>query len=261
MRWQVDLKYKKALVTGGTRGLGKVVAELFTSKGIDVVTCSRGKQDTPNHYQCDVSSAWTVSRMIKDHQDLDIIVCNAGIYGPIGPLETIKPDNWKQTIEVNLMGVVNVCRFAVPILKANGKGKIIILSGGGATQPMPNFSAYAASKAAVVRFGETLAEELREFNIDVNCVAPGSLNTDFMEQAIAAGPELAGQSFYDRMIKQQQEGGADINIAAELCYFLASEQSDGLTGKLVAAQWDDWKNMDKYNTTGDLYTLRRVNKQ
>ena len=256
----MDLKYKKALITGGTRGLGKVVADIYTSKGIDVITCSRNATGSLNHYQCDVSDGWTVSRMIKDHQDLDVVVCNAGIYGPIGPLETIKPDEWKQAIEVNLYGVLNICRFVVPLMKTKRKGKIIILSGGGATQPMPNFSAYAASKAAVVRFGETLAEELREYNVDVNCVAPGSLNTDFMREAIAAGPELAGQAFYDRMIQQQQDGGADINRAADLCYFLASEESDGVTGKLIAAQWDAWKQMTKYNTTGDLYTLRRVNR-
>ena len=91
----------------------------------------------------------------------------------------------------------------IPHFKQNRHGKIIILSGGGATKPMPYLSAYAASKAGVVRFAETLAEEVKDFNIDVNTVAPGALNTRLLDEVLAAGPEKVGKAFYEQSLKQQ----------------------------------------------------------
>ena len=106
---------------------------------------------------------------------LDIVVNNAGVYGPMGSIETIDWDEWVQAIAINLNGLVYCCRKAVEAFKPQRYGKIINLSGGGATNPLPGISAYAASKAAVVRFTETLALEVKEFGIDVNAVAPGAL--------------------------------------------------------------------------------------
>ena len=258
MRWQVDLKSKNVFITGASKGLGKEIANLFTEHGAKVVATS--KSGTNNTLECDIRYTYQIKQALGLFEP-DIVVCNAGIYGPIGPTEEVNMYAWEDAIETNLIGTFKVCREVIPNLKKKKKGKIIILSGGGATKPMPNFSAYAASKAAVVRFGETIAEELRDYNIDVNMVAPGSMNTQFMEQTINAGPERAGKEFYEAMVKQKEEGGASIRNAAELCLFLASEKSDGITGKLISAVWDDWKNMTKYNTTGEQYTLRRVNKQ
>jgi NAD(P)-dependent dehydrogenase (short-subunit alcohol dehydrogenase family) len=126
---------------------------------------------------------------------------------------------------------------------------------------MPFFSAYAASKAAVVRFGETLAEELREFGVDVNCVAPGAMNTKFLDEALEAGPEKIGRAAYEQAVKQKKNGGVPPERAAALCAFLASAASDGITGKLISAVWDPWEKLAKHKkelASTDIYTLRRI---
>ena len=131
---------------------------------------------------------------------------NAGINGPIGSTDEVDWDEWERTIRVNLFGSVLCCRAILPHFRANGYGKIIQLSGGGATSPRPRLSAYAASKAAVVRFAETLAEELRDTGIDVNAIAPGALNTRLLDEVLEAGPERVGDAFYERALEQRSGG-------------------------------------------------------
>ena len=134
------------------------------------------------------------------------------------------------------------------------------MSGGGATKPLPNLSAYAASKAGLVRFGETLAEELREAGIDVNMVAPGALNTRLLEEILEAGPDVVGDAFYSASVKQKAAGGTPLEVGAGLCVFLGSRASDGITGKLISAPWDPWQRFEaeKDRLEGDVYTLRRI---
>ncbi|HEX5000045.1 MAG TPA: SDR family oxidoreductase, partial [Terriglobia bacterium] len=140
-------------------------------------------------------------------------------------------------------------------------GKIIQLSGGGATNPLPRISAYAASKAAVVRLAETLAEELRDSHVDVNAIAPGALNTRLLDEVLEAGPAKVGARFYERSLQQKREGGAPLYRGADLAVFLASAASDGITGKLLSAVWDPWERLaehaDELRST-DIYTLRRI---
>src|SRR6185503_5362742 len=178
-----------------------------------------------------------------------------------GTIETIDWDEWVQAIAINLNGLVYCSRKAIEAFKPQRYGKIINLSGGGATNPLPGISAYAASKAAVVRFTETLALEVKEFGIDVNAVAPGALATRLTNQLVAAGPERIGAGLHERMTKLQREGGTPLDVGASLCVYLASAESDGLTGRLIAAQWDPWPFDDaikgKINKS-DIYTLRRV---
>jgi NAD(P)-dependent dehydrogenase (short-subunit alcohol dehydrogenase family) len=166
-----------------------------------------------------------------------------------------------KALEVNLLGSVLPCRALVPHFKTCGYGKIIQISGGGATNPLANLSAYAASKAAVVRFAETLAEELRASHIDVNAVAPGALNTRMLDQVLAAGPAAVGAGFFERAQKQKADGGTPLQTGAELCAFLASAQSDGITGKLLSAVWDPWDTLPSHRADldrTDIYTLRRI---
>jgi 3-oxoacyl-[acyl-carrier protein] reductase len=122
-------------------------------------------------------------------------------------------------------------------------------------------SAYAASKAAVVRLAETLAVELRDEAIDVNAVAPGVMNTRMLREALEAGPGGVGAEYHARMLVQAQGGAATPDKAARLCAFLASAASDGITGKLISAQWDPWETLaerKKELAGGDIYTLRRI---
>jgi NAD(P)-dependent dehydrogenase (short-subunit alcohol dehydrogenase family) len=192
---------------------------------------------------------------------LDVLVSNAGVYGPKGAVEEVDWYAWSQAISINLLGTVLCCRAFLPLLRQSTRGKILLVSGGGATKPLPFLSAYAASKAAVVRFGETLAEELRGVGIDVNSIAPGALNTRLLEEVLSAGPEKVGQSFYEASLRQKQSGGTPLEKAAELCVYLASSESDGITGKLISAVWDTWKNFAAHHEDlqrTDVYTLRRI---
>jgi 3-oxoacyl-[acyl-carrier protein] reductase len=192
---------------------------------------------------------------------LDVLVCNAGVYGPFGLIEEVDWEAWVQAIEINLLGTVLCCRAAVPIMRRAGRGKIVILSGGGATAPLPRVSAYAASKAGVVRFAETLAEEVKDSHIDVNSVAPGALNTRLTDQIIDAGPERVGQALYDRAVQWQAGAATPLDIGAELVAYLASPETDGITGRLIAAVWDPWRTLPAQReriAASDVYTLRRI---
>jgi NAD(P)-dependent dehydrogenase (short-subunit alcohol dehydrogenase family) len=202
-----------------------------------------------------------VDRALTEFGRLDVIVNNAGIAGPIGPLEELDWAQWQRTIEINLMGAVWLSRAALPHFKRMRRGKIIQLSGGGATQPTPMLSAYAASKAAVVRFIETLAHETRAWHIEVNAIAPGALDTRMLDEILGAGPQVLGQAYYEELLQQKRCGGAPLTRGAELALFLGSALSDGITGRLISAIWDPWDELpariDELSAT-DVYTLRRI---
>jgi len=272
---------KIAIITGANQGLGLEIARKYVSAGASVVMCARNgdlllkvREELARELVAgqvieaipvDVSDPKSVEQLveavIQRFGRIDILVNNAGIYGPMGPIEAVDWADWIQAIEINLFGSILMCRAVLPVMKELQRGKIIQLSGGGATNPMPNISAYAVSKAAIVRFAETLAEEVREFDIDVNAIAPGALNTRMLDEVLAAGPEKVGQAFFDRSIKQKESGGAGLDQGTDLALFLASAASDGITGKLISAVWDNWEHwpehFDELNSS-DVYTLRRI---
>jgi NAD(P)-dependent dehydrogenase (short-subunit alcohol dehydrogenase family) len=141
-----------------------------------------------------------------------------------------------------------------------GRGKIINLSGGGAASPRPDLTAYGVSKCTIVRFTETIAQELSGTGIDANCLAPGAMNTQMLREILEAGPTGAKRE-YDKAIKQEQTGGASLERAAELAAFLASPASDGITGRLISAVWDNWPDLIHHKEQlddSDIYTLRRI---
>jgi len=277
----MKLQDKNVIITGGSHGLGKAIVSECLAEGANVVFCSRGEEalaEVERELQpvlmpgqkliaqtCDVSDPDSVAQLFaragRELGPLHALVNNAGIYGPKGPSESVDWQEWTRCIEINLYGTFLPCRAAIPCFKRQGYGKIVNLSGGGATNPLPSLSSYAASKAAVVRLTETLAEELREYRIDVNAVAPGALNTRLLDEVLAAGPEKVGQTFYEKAQRQAAEGGVPLEKGARLCVYLASPQSDGLTGKLLSAQWDPWDILhDRLGEIdrNDIYTLRRI---
>jgi len=214
---------------------------------------------------CDVSKREQVQALVEHavatFPELDILVNSAGVYGPKGPTEDVDWDAWVQAIEIDLFGAVLLCRAIVPHLKRRGAGKIVQLSGGGATQPLARLSAYATAKAAVVRFAETLAVELAPNNIDVNCIAPGALNTRMLDEILEAGPDAVGADFYARSLAQKESGGVPLDKGAALAVFLAAPDSNGITGKLLSAVWDPWEDLPaRVNELAgsDIYTLRRI---
>jgi NAD(P)-dependent dehydrogenase (short-subunit alcohol dehydrogenase family) len=275
----MKLKNLNVLITGGSQGLGKVIAEHFLREGANVAICARGKKELhaargelaakfPAQKvcarACDVSNEKQVSGLVafalRELGSLHALVLNAGIYGPMGPTESVPLDEWRRAMEINLFGVLLPCRAVIPHFKKAGRGKIIVLSGGGATNPLPNISSYAASKAAVVRLAETLAEELREFHVDVNAIAPGALKTRFVDQVLAAGPGKVGKAFFEKNKKWSEDGAVPLELGANLAVYLASSQSDGITGKLISAQWDPWEKLREFKAdlNSDIYTLRRI---
>jgi NAD(P)-dependent dehydrogenase (short-subunit alcohol dehydrogenase family) len=275
------LANKVAIITGASEGLGFEIAKKFILEGANITICSRNKKNlklaeeslTKILYSnqrilvvpADVSKQSDVKKIInmtiKKFGKCNILVNNAGIYGPKGKIENINWEDWKKTIEINLFGSILMCKNLIKYFKKKNYGKIIQLSGGGATNPLPNLSAYATSKAAIVRFMETLALEVRDFNIDVNSIAPGALNTKMLDEVIKSGPNKVGSDFYKRALKQKKTGGTSLNYGADLAVFLASSDSDGISGRLISAVWDNWKEWPKHInklSNSDVYTLRRI---
>jgi NAD(P)-dependent dehydrogenase (short-subunit alcohol dehydrogenase family) len=277
----MKLKGLNALITGASQGLGKAIAQHFLKEGANVVVCARSadtlaaaheelRQQTSRDQKilaqtCDASSEPAVAELVgfalSELGSIQVLVNNAGVYGPMGPTEAVDWQEWKRALEINLYGVLLPSRALIPHFKKAGYGKIIILSGGGATNPLPNISAYAASKAAVVRLMETLALELKPFGVDVNAIAPGALKTRFVEQVLQAGPEKVGEAFYAKNKKWAEDGATPLALGARLAVYLACPDSDGITGKLISAQWDPWQTLhehkDDLNHT-DIYCLRRI---
>lgn len=275
------LEGKVAIVTGANQGLGLEISKCYVAAGASLMICARnrvllekarqelaelvGAQQSVVSMSADVSNAEDVKVLVGETicqlGRLDVLVNNAGVYGPKGALEDVDWHEWVRAIEINLFGSVLMCRAVLPHFKRFGEGKIVQLSGGGATNPLPMLSAYAVSKAAVIRFIETLAEEVREYHIDVNAIAPGALNTGMLEEILEAGPDKVGHAFYERSLKQKRTGGSSLSKGAELAVFLGSSLSKGITGKLLSAVWDPWatlpEHLDELNST-DIYTLRRI---
>ena len=277
----IKLNNNTAIITGGGKGLGFEIAKKFINLGANIMICGRDKislqkatddlnvfsnQDNKANFMiCDVSDKDQVKNLVKttinQFGSYEILVNNAGVYGPIGLLEDNDWSLWKKSIEINLFGSILMYKESIAHFKKNNYGKIIQLSGGGATNPLPNLSSYAVSKAGIVRFIETISLELKGTNIYANCIAPGPLNTGMLEEILEAGPEKAGKDFYAKSVNQKEEGGASLELGAKLACFLASSKSNGITGKLISALWDkylDWPEHFQDLSDTDIYTLRRI---
>ena len=277
----MKLNGTNAIITGASQGLGLEIARTFVREGASVAVCARdaGRLEAaaaelralagPGRKvfarTCDVSRPDDVGAFcaaaVEALGSVGVLVNNAGVYGPKGPTESVDWEEWRRTLEINLFGILLPCRSMIPHFKARGGGKILNLSGGGATSPLPFISAYAASKAAVVRLTETLAEELRPHHVDVNAIAPGAMNTRMLDEVLEAGPALVGEAYHQKALVQKKDGGAPLGLGSGLCVFLASKESDGITGKLISAVWDPWKNLPSHKddlSKTDIFTLRRI---
>jgi 3-oxoacyl-[acyl-carrier protein] reductase len=274
----MKLQGRNAIVTGGSQGLGRVIVEAFLREGANVAFCARTAKDVEQtladlrpHLRAgqqligvpgDVARPTDVDRLFAAAAplgDLHVLVNNAGIYGPIGPVEEVDFEQWRHAFEVNVFGAMRCARQAIPGMKRRRHGKLIFVSGAGAA-PIPNCSAYTITKMAVTRMAEALAEELRAFGIDSNAIAPGPLNTRLIRDVLNAGPEKAGADFYSKNVKWSEGGAVSPELAAQVAAYLASAESDGITGKLIAAQWDPWPEFQRHKAdlAGDIYTFRRI---
>lgn len=276
-----SLKGRHAIITGANQGLGREIAIAYVRAGASVMICARdeGKLAAVRDElatmgeegqrvlarRVDVSDAAAVDDLVASAVAqlgrVDVLVNNAGVYGPFGPIESVDWTEWVRAMEINIYGSVLPCRAVLPHFKKQRYGKIVQLSGGGATNPLPRITAYAASKAAIVRFVESLAIDVKGYGIDVNAIAPGALNTRMMDQLLAAGPEAVGQDFYTRMQGLAASGGTPLETGAALAVFLGAVDSDGITGRLLSAVWDPFERLQDHRDDldrTDVYTLRRI---
>jgi len=275
----VKLDNTTAIVTGAGRGIGEAIALAFAREGADLVLAARTESELHSVAEqvqqagrqarvvtADVSIEADAARIAQTALDaygrIDVLVNAAGVYGPIGPLWEVDVEAWTQAIRINLGGTLHCCRAVLPHMIERRRGTIVNYSGGGAASPLPRFSAYGVSKAAVVRLTETLAEEVKDLGIRVNAIAPGAVDTRLQDEVLAAG-DKAGD-LYGRMqrLRQTGEGGVPRELPAELTVYLASEASAPLTGKLIAAPYDGWQSWTPERTaelmTSPWFTLRRL---
>jgi 3-oxoacyl-[acyl-carrier protein] reductase len=270
---------KLALITGAPRGLGEFLVHRFWDAGFNLCLVARSEEGLEIISRalpvkkgqqilclvCDLANPELVAALAAKVMGclprLDVLVNNAAIHGPMGPLWENDFSMWQQVIQVDLLAPVALCRAFVPWMKETGGGSIINLSGGGATGPRANFSAYATAKAGLVRFSETLAEETRPLGIRVNCIAPGAMKTAMLGEVLEKGAGLAGEREFAIASKVFAEGGASMDRVADLVLFLANDASKGITGKLISAVWDDWEHWPEHLdelSSSDVYTLRRI---
>lgn len=271
----MELEGRRALVTGGGRGIGRAIALALAREGARVALVARTREEL-DEVATEIAAlgreSWigvadmarpeqvqdAVGDLLETWGGIDVLVNNAGIQGPVGPVHQVEVEEWIYAVQVNLVGCYLCTRLVLPGMIERRYGKIVNLSGGGAVSPRPRYSAYSASKAGVVRLTESLAAEVAEYGIDVNAIAPGAVNTKMLEETLAAG-EAAGAQAREEARRQLERGGVDPELPARLVVFLASPRSDGLSGRLLSAVWDPWEELDVEKIMeSEIYTVRRI---
>lgn len=262
------------LITGGTSGIGENLAQSLSVNNT-VIICGTNKNkllkkrnSNIKSYKCDVSDEKSVikfSKLInKKNKKIDVLINCAGTYGGIGKFYKLNFKDWKKAIEINFFGTFLICKYFLKFLKKSKVKKIINFSGGGAFYSFPNYSSYATSKAALVRFTETIADELKLEGISVNCIAPGFVATNIHKKTIKSGPKSAGKVFFSETLNKIKSGGTPLNKIFDCVNFLISKKSKFLTGKTISVNFDPWhekkfqKNIKKIIKTDEL-TMRRIN--
>lgn len=272
----MDFKDKNVIVTGGSKGLGYEICKHFLQQGANVSLCARNAIDlfeadnSLMQFKAETQILHSMSLDVSDYQSIkeyifetektlgkiDILVSNAGVIGSKGLIEDVDVEEWTKSVAINLFSNLYLFNELIPKMKNNNSGRIVVISGGGATKPLVNMSAYGASKAGLVRLAETVAKECENFNIKINCLAPGALNTSILDEMLK-NKENIDQSFYEKCLSQKEKGGDSIEHAAKVCLRLCKEDVK-ITGKLISAVWDDLESIICEEIDSDAYTIRRL---
>jgi NAD(P)-dependent dehydrogenase (short-subunit alcohol dehydrogenase family) len=268
---------KTVVLTGASSGIGAALTKALAEDGHRLYVCARRGERLAEvteggrrarYRTVDVADEPQVIEFARfvaaETEKIDALICCAGGYGPIGPFQELDSGAWLDAIRANLFGTFLTAKHFVPLLEGCAGARIITFSGGGAFNPLPRYSAYAASKAAIVRLSETMAEELKPLGIAVNGVAPGFVKTEIHDRTLAAGPDAAGQDFYATTKAKLESGSVPIEVPVACVRYLLSEAANGLTGKTISASFDPWETPAfeqhiEEITASDLYTLRRIN--
>ena len=268
-------KDKGVLITGAGRGIGKRLAIGFAAAGAYVALLARNQPEldvakleiehaggNTLRINADVLDSEQVcagvDRMRAVFGGTHVLICCAALLGPIGPITEVPLAAWKKALDTNIMGVLHSVRAVLPQMIERRSGKIIVLVGGGSSSPRPYVTAHATSKTAVVRLVESVAEEVRDFNIQVNCLDPGSSYSSMTDEILRAG-NLAGQAELDNAERIRVTGGTPPEKQIQMALFLSSPRSNHISGKLVFAT-DDPRKLEQQNMLPDSYTLRRHGK-
>ena len=274
-----SLKNKVAIITGGSRGIGRAIAERFAREGCNLMLASRTKSELEKSAklikkqfsvnvrisQTDVGNENEVMSMVRqtitEFGNIDILVNNAAIIGPMGEISQIDGKKFFDTIKNNIGGTVFCTKAVIPHMKSQKKGTIINLSGGGGLYPLPYYDAYSASKAAIVRLTENFALELEKYNIDVTAISPGAVNTKMFDEQLMADKNSIGEKNWQDLQNRLSTGGDSIEKASELALFIASQNRKELNGRVISAIWDDWEKISLQKDIvidTDIFQMRRI---
>ena len=274
----MKLEGQVAIITGAGRGIGRAIALAYAREGARLALAARGEAELEETaaavaelggeaitVRTDITSQIATERLarrvVEHFGRIDVLVNNAGISGPVGPLQSNDIAEWVDTINVNLTGTFLMCRAVIPVMLQQGSGRIINLSGAGVANAWSNMSAYCSSKAAVVRLTEVIAQELDGKGITVNALGPGSVHTSMWERMTEQAAEAGAEFIHQLGQRVLSGGGAPIDDCAELAVWLASGESGALTGRIISAAADDYRSLEpriEEIMEGDAYTLRVV---
>jgi len=275
---------RNILITGATHGLGLALANSLISTGANIAICARTEAEISSlveslnqikdstqtiiGFKANVCNEEEVHEMYCKINErigsIDTLVSNAGIVGPIGKFLEVDHKEWVNNVDVNFLGSVILIRKFLPDMLIKRHGKVIQLSGGGASNPLFGMSAYAASKSAIVRFIENLSIEYKDSGVYFNSVAPGMLKTRLLNEMLEAGPDKIGDILFEKSVSKSESSQDSSQKAVELIKFLISAAGNGVNGKLISAEWDNWldwpSNLSKLEDS-DIYTLRRITRK
>jgi NAD(P)-dependent dehydrogenase (short-subunit alcohol dehydrogenase family) len=272
----LDLTGRRVLVTGASRGIGAEVASVLAQHGARLVLVARDGERLRGHARTlpgeghsalafDVADeeAWRAAQQEGALARIDGVVSAAAALTPVGPIGSYEPRELWRTLQVNVYGTFLAVHTCLPTLEAGG-GAVVTFAGGGATAPQPRYDAYATSKAAVVRLTENIACELAGRGVRCNAVSPGFVATEIHAATLRAGAEVVGEDYFATTTRQLEQGGVPARDGAELTAFLLGEGAQGITGKLISAPWDPWREesfRQRLREEPDLATVRRIDDQ
>ncbi len=265
------------VITGASSGIGASLAQALAADGHALFICARREAELEataaagggvRHAACDVADNHAVGAFFEQvagaFGHVDALINCAAEMGPVGDIRQVDEMEWLETLKTDLWGPFLTCKHCIALMKEAKRPHIINFAGGGAFTPFPNYSAYAAAKAGVVRLTETLALELAGDGIMVNAIAPGMVASPIHEPTMAAGEDRAGRRHYRKTKAVLKEGGALLENTIDCVRALLSPAYRGLTGKTISVNFDPWRTPEFRElipeiSRSDLFSQRRIN--